>query len=606
MNHIVSDFSKWKVLNEAEFPGRTKQTAGFGQKVVGIPVDEKSFKIKIVHDLRVIDEATGKITQNGWNSILTWIKNQPKWLPYYPGLGDLKNNFVIYHVDKDNANKQLITFTISPRSEAPGLPADRTIITQEEVKSLVTDSAKASILTQTVSTANASATGKASVSQAPVKITTPIALNNIAKVTSKDPAFSPIKKAYFALLKDPKLSSNPIFAKVKAELKAGTLGDASANFVKGIIAGFSIKDEYGDPVESIDQNVVDKMLTLGTPAKAAESPAVAKNESRLYEQETAPLPADFNTDLFLKAVGGTSAATGDIKLPEGGLKKANVPQGDETLKKIQQLIIDKFSKKLAGSDLYVAFAKYGADGVYGPTTEKMIAALKSGFGLADKTGTTITSELVNKLQTEKIDESYLNLNMRIFESFDSNAFTSTAKSYSATSTSAKSSTQSSAGTAQSTSTTGKFTRTKEDDQLAIDASEAIQNKFSDEAFWKPAKGVINDDEVKGERLYNNWFVKTIKAQYIDKMKPNDPNKALLLAADAVIRKKILKEFTADKLESIAKGALAAYAAAYVVPFPVVAAGLGVYGIYKLSTGSTADWTIDTVDGPLKYSVDCDF
>ena len=90
------------------------------------------------------------------------------------------------------------------------------------------------------------------------------------------------------------------------------------------------------------------------------------------------------------------------------------------------------------------------------------------------------------------------------------------------------------------------------------------------------------------------------------MKPNDPNKALLLAADAVIRKKILKEFTADKLESIAKGALAAYAAAYVVPFPVVAAGLGVYGIYKLSTGSTADWTIDTVDGPLKYSVDCDF
>ena len=144
-NYIISDFAKWQKLNEAEFPGRTKQTAGFGQKIVGIPVDETSFKIKIVNDLDVLD-AAGKLTANGWTSLLTWIKAQPKWLPYYPGLNDLTKNFVIYAVNKDNDRKQLITFTVMARTSAPGLPATVQTVKQEELTALIKDASAANIL----------------------------------------------------------------------------------------------------------------------------------------------------------------------------------------------------------------------------------------------------------------------------------------------------------------------------------------------------------------------------------------------------------------------------------------------------------------------------
>ena len=122
-NYIVTDFAKWKSINEAESPGRTKQTAGMGQRVVGIPIDASSFKIKIIRDLDVLD-ANGKLTANGFASIINWIKQQPKWLPYYPALGDLAKNILVYSVSKDNERKQVIVFAIQPKPQ--GVPA-RTI-----------------------------------------------------------------------------------------------------------------------------------------------------------------------------------------------------------------------------------------------------------------------------------------------------------------------------------------------------------------------------------------------------------------------------------------------------------------------------------------------
>ena len=117
---------------------------------------------------------------------------------------------------------------------------------------------------------------------------------------------------------------------------------------------------------------------------------------------------------------------------------------------------------------------------------------------------------------------------------------------------------------------GDFTRTAEDDKKAIEISELIDALFKNTAFWKPAKGsVLNfqggDDERKGQDLYNNWFTSTIRPK-LNLMNQQDPNLTAINNADVEIKRKL-------------------------------------WG----NTGNdTARWTIQTINGPMNYSVDTDF
>lgn len=449
-NYIVTDFAKWKSINEAESPGRTKQTAGMGQRVVGIPIDPTSFKIKIVRDLDVLDP-NGKLTPTGFNSIISWIKQQPKWLPYYPALGDLAKNILVYSVSKDNERKQVIVFAIQPKPQ--GVPAEVQFVHKDEVATL--GAGKASVLDVAIKKAETTPEPKETVVTGSVKVPTPLTFDQLKMLTQGQPLFGAIDSAYLNMVKMPEFANLPIMPKLKAELKAGKLGDSAVSLVKGIIAGFNLLDKYEDPIDSVNQQVADKLsLFSGKVAaqNASRSYFLGLGAKSIFEQTvldketgtpnpggspnpggagTGSLPAGFNLDAFVAALGGASTESlGDIKLPEGGFKKGSVAKGDAEFKKFQQLVINKFAKKLANNELYKKFAKFGADGDYGPTTEKMVVALKGALGASEKDGKVVTAELITKINTNKIDEAmYLGLNSRLVEQFDMDAFVETTKTY---------------------------------------------------------------------------------------------------------------------------------------------------------------------------------
>lgn len=117
---------------------------------------------------------------------------------------------------------------------------------------------------------------------------------------------------------------------------------------------------------------------------------------------------------------------------------------------------------------------------------------------------------------------------------------------------------------------GDFQRTVEDDKKAIEICELIVSQFSNAEFWKPAKGSAfnlqgGDNEEKGKQLYNNWYTSVIKPK-LNLLNQYDTNKSVIDKVDAEIRTKL-----------------------------------------GGSTGNdTAQWTIQTINGPLQYSVDTDF
>lgn len=564
-NYIVTDFARWKSINEAESPGRTKQTAGMGQKVVGIPIDASSFKIKILRDLDVLD-ANGKLTANGFSSIISWIKQQPKWLPYYPALGDLAKNILVYSVSKDNERKQVIVFAIQPKPQ--GVPAEVQFVHKDEVSTLVSDPSKASILAKSATDAQNKPETKDLASgggaTGAVKVPTPLTFDQLKMLTSGQPLFSAIDNAYLSMVKMPEFANLPLMPKLKGELKAGKLGDSAVALIKGIIAGFKLVDKYGDPVENVNQQVADKLALFSakaTPQNSSKSYFLGLDAKAIVEQilnePTNPasgndadnpastggsLPAGFDLAAFTAALGGSSTESlGDIKLPEGGFKKGSVAKGDAEFKKFQQLVIDKFAKKLAGNALYKKFAGFGADGDYGPTTEKMVAALKGALGTSEKDGKVVTSELITKINTNKIDEAvYLGLNSRLVEQFDMGAFEETAKAYTPTP----------AGKKKEEGEKKEEKKSGGDSQKASDllksASETIKAYYSDSGNFIEFKdkglfGMNDDEDAAVAEIFgasyndkSSWWYRNIRLKYtmpaneiIKKLEEEDPNKIQL-------------------------------------------------------------------------------
>jgi len=103
------------------------------------------------------------------------------------------------------------------------------------------------------------------------------------------------------------------------------------------------------------------------------------------------------------------AGQSTIRLPKNITRAAVGSKEDETVGKVQQLILDKFkdNKKypdMAENELFQKFVKFGADKRFGGTTAGMIVSLKGGFGLDDTTPD-ITQEFLDELTKVKVEES---------------------------------------------------------------------------------------------------------------------------------------------------------------------------------------------------------
>ena len=119
---------------------------------------------------------------------------------------------------------------------------------------------------------------------------------------------------------------------------------------------------------------------------------------------------DAKAKVWNKVEVADPVSTSDIKLASP-LKRGD--KGDQ-VKAVQKLIMDKMGKKLANVPQYTKFAKFGADGIFGKSTEALIPAIKGGLGLKD-TSSDMTQELVDKLSA--VEESF------VFEQdFDMDAF----------------------------------------------------------------------------------------------------------------------------------------------------------------------------------------
>jgi hypothetical protein len=122
------------------------------------------------------------------------------------------------------------------------------------------------------------------------------------------------------------------------------------------------------------------------------------------------------------------AGQSTIRLPKNITRAAVGSKEDETVGKVQQLIIDKFKDNtdVNSTELFQKFQKFGADKRFGGTTAGMIVALKAGFGL-DDSSPDITQELLDELTKIKLKESesiILDFNefSAVLEDFDVDAF----------------------------------------------------------------------------------------------------------------------------------------------------------------------------------------
>lgn len=435
MEYIVTDFKEWEPVSEAYGPGRTKQTAGLGQRVVAIPIDEENFKIKIIRDLDVIGK-DGKVIVSAMNGVVKWLREQHKWPKWYKGLMDLRKNFLLYSVKKDTKKVQILTITIVSRSEEYKIPEDQNYVEKKELSSLVANNAD---IDNILNSNNNAEGGKDDDKHelAATVIDDPVPLTKINSIASDSALFKLIKKVYIKFLDVPQISSLDFMPLVKAELKAGKLGVNAMKMLNGIIAGFDIRDEYKDLEDKITFDVVDRLIQIaGKDAlnEAIEDKAFKDFNVQAFKKKVQPegKPKEEVEDKLREkkpAKPEVKKESNAIHIPKGGMKKGVVPSGDENLKKIQNLIISTFDTKLANSPLFIKFKGYGADGKYGPTTEKLVAALKAGYGMKDKTGTLITKPFLDNLVNVNINESFISLDYSLFEKFDMNAYNNVARHY---------------------------------------------------------------------------------------------------------------------------------------------------------------------------------
>ena len=392
MSHIIQNFGYWKKVNEDDVPGRERESGGDNNKVVAIPVDKETLKLKIVNDADIID-GNGKLTIDGFKTLLDWIKSQGEIISYYTALNDLTNNVVIYSISKDNDRKQVVIFKIYSKvalkaqdPSAAGINSQVQYIRQDEL----TQALQGTIL-------NTNALKQIKNQQTSATLVLPFpAASIIGSTDAKAIAF--IITAYNKIKKDPVIAASPIMPAVKAEVVANSLGKNTSLFIKGLNAGFGILDaKFKEDIESdITKTLYDKITFI----PEAESAVIA----------------GFNIDAFNKVIASAAPETGDIKVPAGGFK--NGMQDNPELAKVQNLLLKKFKKVLSNHSAYQNFAnagKKGFTGNYGELTAALVNVIKIGledpYWTGSRDGNTIEPEFISRILAEKLPESttYLGL-----------------------------------------------------------------------------------------------------------------------------------------------------------------------------------------------------
>lgn len=95
-----------------------------------------------------------------------------------------------------------------------------------------------------------------------------------------------------------------------------------------------------------------------------------------------------------EAADKEAADKATVTFSEEKIKEVN-----PTVKKFQELVISKLGGNKSISSMS-SFKKMGNDGKYGKGTKEMVAIVKSGFGLKDISGDTITQELIKELEKQ--------------------------------------------------------------------------------------------------------------------------------------------------------------------------------------------------------------
>ena len=328
MNYLLN-YSKWKSLNEGLIWDviEKEPVNGTTHKVKVKYLDGNSFKVKAVNDRDMVG-ADGSIDPTLMDGIVAFLKGHDAtdFSRQYPALQDLatfyKDNFFTVNVKKENDNKQVIVFTIQKRANFKGVTPETKAITDDKAAALAqAPEAKTLLATSDKSLLQNTAETAAKPGASAVKIEKPMLLADLKGAAGKSgtPAYTAFRNAYIALMNIKEISALPFFAELKKEIKAGQLGDTAVKFAQGVIAGFGLKDDLGDPLEIIDQSVADKIASLvAAPAAPAAPAATPQNSSRKYYlgldgkavyEQAAPaaqpaaaptLPAGFNLEAFTK------------------------------------------------------------------------------------------------------------------------------------------------------------------------------------------------------------------------------------------------------------------------------------------------------------------
>jgi hypothetical protein len=177
-----------------------------------------------------------------------------------------------------------------------------------------------------------------------------------------------------------------------------------------------------DGIEKAKSEFKDKQNQILSKIKEYADVAKIIGEASKMSEEAAKKATDINIEISKKKDERNIKLKDAIKLSKT-LKKDEVKGKNEEINKVQKEFIRKFeaNPKIKDSAIFkkikdaVETKKQG--GFFGPTTEKIIKGLKAGFGMEDKSSD-ITQELIDKIYTEKIEESNGFRTIKGFSDFD--------------------------------------------------------------------------------------------------------------------------------------------------------------------------------------------
>lgn len=185
--------------------------------------------------------------------------------------------------------------------------------------------------------------------------------------------------------------------------------------------------------------------------------------------------------------------------------KEKIKEVNPGVKKFQELVVDKFknSKQISGLTFY---KKMGTDGKYGPATKAMVQIMKSGFGLSDTSGETITRDLIKELEAqEALKESRIytfgQFSFSIDEAFSMDKALEVSKTIPAPSVAPKSSSPASSSKVSKTET-----KTSSGRLLSIGSQEswdAVSKALSDKKVGTKAKW--EKSTYAGRELWRGYY-----------------------------------------------------------------------------------------------------